>query len=248
MSEQEGKGPSEEQVRVASTEHDELRMIRQHFDTHGKSLLIVIAVVIVAALGFSFFKGRKEAASAEAAAMLSKTKGVPDLDNLVSHYPSAPVVPLALLKLAKAHFDAGSYDLAISKYDEFSQKHPQHPFVLAAALGKLHCQEAQGLTEQALAGFAAFVTDHPKHFLVTEAVFGKGRCLEALGRTQEAKVLYEDLLAQDREGPWASRAEEQIAILRRKLGENPQEVPEAKLIVNQPAGDDDPAAPPPAEL
>lgn len=243
MSEQEDKKPtnaiaptapsSMEQVRLV--EHDELHKIVEYLENNGKALLVVTAVVLVAVAGFVFFKKHRETARAEASAMLFKVNSVQDLDNMVSRYGSTPVAPLALLKLGKAHFDAGSYELAGGKYDEFKQKYPQHPFAPAATLGKLHCQEALGQTEQALAGFTAFVTDHPLHFLTAQAVFGKGRCLESLGRAKEAKILYEDFLAKDRKGPWVMRAEEQLAILKRKIGDKPEEIPSAEPSAQVPA-------------
>ena len=227
---------SVEQVRVAATEHDELHKLMAYFETHGKALLIVTAAVILGFLGFEYFKRQRESAREEAASMLFTVNSVQDLDNMVLRYGATPVAPLALLKLAKAHFDAGNFDMASGKYDEFLQKHPQHPFAPAAVLGKLHCQEALGQIDQALAGFSAFIAEHPKHFLTAQAIFGKGRCLTVLGRAQEAKILYEDLLAQDRQGPWAMRAEEQIAILKRKLGEKPEEKPvlDASAKVDRP--------------
>ena len=221
-----------DKVRVAG-EHDELRKIIEYFETNGTSLLIATAVVAVLVLGVVFFRRHKEATRAEAAAMLFKVQSVQDLDNMVSKYDSTPAAQLALLKLSKAHFDAGSYEIAGRKYDEFTQKYPKHAFAPVATLGKLYCLEALGKTEEALAGFSAFLTEHPKHFMAAQALFGKGRCLEALGRTKEAKTLYEDLLAQDRKGPWAMRAEEQISSLKRKLGERSDNKAEEKSTANE---------------
>lgn len=234
MSEQEGKNQATtptppapaaaDQVRVAS-EHHELQKVIEYLETNGKTLMIVTAVAAVTVFGVLFFKKHRETSRAEAAAMLFKVESVQDLDNMVSRYGSTPVGPIALMKLAKAHFEAGNYEMAGRKYDEFKQKYPKHQFAAVAILGKLHCIEALGRTEEALAGYSSFLAENPKSFVAAEAMFGKGRCLEALNRAKEAKTLFEDYLAQDRQGAWSMRAEEQLAILKRKLGEKSQEKP-----------------------
>jgi tetratricopeptide (TPR) repeat protein len=249
MSDQEQKkndetvSPSPQAPRMAETEgHHELQHLMDFAQKHGTTLSVAIVVAAGIMLSVSLYRRHLETVRAEAESLLFKVESVQDLDNLVSRSGTTPIAPLALLKLAKAYYDAGSYELAVKKYEEFKAKYPEHPLTLAGDMGKLHCAEAMGQTEQALTGYTAFAAAHPKSFLAAEAFFGKGRCLETLGRLPEAKTVYEDLIASDPQGPWVMRAEEQLANVKRKLGE-----PVEKKTAATPAAASTNATPPVAE-
>jgi predicted negative regulator of RcsB-dependent stress response len=195
----------------------ELHKALDFFERHGTALLVVSGIALAVVLGVTLFRRYAATTRQQASSLLHSVTSVQDLDNLVSRYGSTPAAPLAELKLAKTYFDAGNYEAAASRYDEFSKNHPDHPMALVAVLGRIHCTEAMGQTDQALAAFSSFLEQHPKHFLSAQALFGKGRCLETLGKTADARTLYEDALAAEPDGPWAPRLEEQIASVKRRM-------------------------------
>ena len=189
----------------------------------------IVAVACILIAGFAVLVVRHVRASAgiRSSEMLSSARSVQDLEMVIARHPSTLAAPLALLRLAKAHFDSGNYEVALNKYDEFKLKFPEHQMADAADLGKIHCMEARGQLAEALTAFTTFVRGHPDHFLRPQALFGQARCLQQLGRLREARTLYEDFIAKNPGSVWLSRAEESLRTVTRKLARNLTSVPDA---------------------
>ena len=182
---------------------------------------IIIGILIVAATGIAaqkYFKNADKSRQA-AADKLFSAKNIQDLEILASGKHSSPVTPLAILKLAKAHFNSGNFDMALAKYNDFRTKHPKHELLDAAELGRLHCLEARNQVDEALAGFTTFVAAKTNHFLYAEAVIGKARCLEQLGKQKEAVTVYEDFITANPDSPWSSKIDDLMTALKKKTGD-----------------------------
>lgn len=183
---------------------------------------IATVVLIIAAVGIAAYRyyGVAERQKQEATEKLFSARSTQELDLLLSDNASSHVAPLALLKMAKLQFNAGNYDMAMSKYDEFKKKYSQHDLADAAEMGKLHCMEARNQTQEALAGFIAFTKAKPNNFLYAEAVIAQGRCLEQLGQKKEAITVYEDFIAAHPKSAWTSKVEDLMKALKNKPSEN----------------------------
>jgi tetratricopeptide (TPR) repeat protein len=195
---------------------DELRQLRALWESHGTALLVAVAVALLAASAAMLYRNHTRRSADEAARSLASARNAQDLEDLITRRPSAAVVPLATLKLAKAYFDGGNYDLALAKYQEFGDKFPSHSMAAVAEIGRLHCQEAKGQTEEAAKAYREFALKHPDSFLAPQAVLGEARCLEALGRLNEARTVYEDFIAAKPESGWKPRAEELLEGINKK--------------------------------
>ena len=206
------------EVREEHVPVDDLKALRDLADRYGRQAALATGVVVVAILAAFWYRTHKQNQREEAVAQLSAARTPQDLEALVSDYGDTPVIPLALLKLAKGYFDNGNYDMALTRYTEFEEKYTDHEMLPAAGLGRVHCLEARGQLQEALAGFEAFTTLHPGHFLQPEAVLGRGRCLEQLGRHDEARTVYEDFIAANPDNGWTPRAEELLAAAKRTDG------------------------------
>lgn len=198
---------------------DELQELKEFLRNYGKPIAVGICVVLAVIIVLVLHHGHAREQIQQASQMLSSARTVKDLETLTVQYSSTPAAPQALMKLAKAHFDSGNYDIALNKYSEFKLKFPNHQMAGGAELGKIHCLEARGQLQEALSAFTAFIAEHPDYFLVSQAIFGQGRCLEQLGRHREAKALYEDFIAAHPESAWIPRAEELLASVSRKQEE-----------------------------
>jgi tetratricopeptide (TPR) repeat protein len=204
---------------VRQAESQESKDAKTLLRTHGIPIALGVCIVAAVFLVSGYRRTSVEKRTREASKMLFSAKTINDLSVVADQYSSTPAAPLALLKLAKSHFDTGNYNMAITKYNEFKQKFPDHMMVDAAELGKIHCMEAMSQFEQARAGFADFCAKHPNHFLTPEAVFGQARCLEQLGRYTEAKALYEDFVTANPKSRWIPRAKELLDSVSAKLRE-----------------------------
>jgi len=207
MSPDKPDAPAPEQ---ASEHHDELHNLRAFVEEHGMKLAIAICVVIAAATSVSFYQNRRQTRADEATQSLAEATSVAQLEDIAGKYDGSPVAQLALLRLAKSHYNLGSFDLAIQKYDEFLSRFADHPMADVARMGRIECLEATGRTEEALDQFEAFAKSNPGHFLAPQALLGQSRCLQTLGRKDAAKAVCDEFIVNNPDNPWIPRFEEQL--------------------------------------
>ncbi|MDD4871801.1 MAG: tetratricopeptide repeat protein [Kiritimatiellae bacterium] len=217
MQENKGIVPQQQENQEPITSQQESDKQVEFFKTYASQ--IITGILIVAAIGIAVYRYYDSSVDAkqEAANKLFSAKNTQELELLVNKNSSTAVAPLALLKLAKMHFNSANYDMALSKYNEFKTKYPQHEMVDVAEMGRLHCLEARNQIDDALAGFTTFTSTKTNHFLYAEAVIGRARCLEQSGRHKEAIAVYEDFIAAYPKSTWTSKVEDLITTLKRKL-------------------------------
>ena len=152
-------------------------------------IVVAACAGLAAAGGIRLYNWHVRAARARASEVFYSARSVADLETVVGRYGSSPVAPLALLKLAKWHYNAGNYEIALQKYSEFKRKYPRHPLVEIAEAGRAHSLEAAGFVSEAQSAFAAFASNHADHALAPGAILGQIRCLASLGQHEEARML-----------------------------------------------------------
>lgn len=200
-------------------QQDEFQELKDVLRKQGKPIAVGLCIALAVTMSVVLYRNRTRAKVQQASHMLSSARTVQDLEAITMQHPSSAVAPLAMIKLAKAYYNAGKYDMALDKYIEFKLKFPDHQMAAAAELGRIHCLEAGGRLGEAYEAFTAFWADHPDDFLTSQAVFGRARCLEQLGRYREAKELYEGFIEAHPKSGWTSRAEELLGSVNRKLEE-----------------------------
>ena len=204
--------PEKEEVEV-----DELQQLMKAIRRHGIPAAVGAAIVLAVVLGITQHRRYVENCVEKASTLLLSARTAQEFDNILATYPSTPSAPLALLKLAKTHFDSGNYDMAMGKYEQFKLQFGEHETAPAADLGRLHCLEAKNLFDEALAGFETLSAEHPGHFLLPQTLLGQGRCLEQLGRLEDARILYEEFAADHAGTDWAFRAEEALRTVNKRI-------------------------------
>jgi len=195
---------------------NELQELLKFFRQHGNTLAYGVSIVLIALIISMGYKNYKASKASQSWEKLWSAKSPQDFEIVMEDYPSSPATPVALLKVAKAYFDAQNYSLSIKKYDAFLTKYPQHRFVHIARVGKLHCREALGQVNEALKGFTAFAVQNPNHYLAPQATLGRARCLGHMGRNEEAKAVYKELIAARPDSGWSMKAEESLKLLGRR--------------------------------
>lgn len=176
----------------------------------------VAAVALVVGV-FFWTRSGAERANADAFQRLATFQTANDLMAVTSEYPDSKAAPIALMKLAKAQYDEGSYEEAMKSYTTFAAQYPQHTLAEGAELGRLHCLEAMGRTEDALKGFETFVKT--PHYLAAEAVIAQARCLRTLGKSDDARVVYEDFITANPKSAWSPRIKELLEEVTAKPAE-----------------------------
>jgi len=191
-------------------------LIRKH---SGTALTGILVVAVAAVAVWTLFQ-RQEQNQRQAQQLLASAQSSGQFEEIINRFPKSEAAPLALLSVAKLHFDMGQYQDAIASYDNFLNQWPEHPLAQTAVLGRLFALEAQGDTariQEAEAGFRAFAEKHPGHYLYPQARLGEARCKQQLGQLEEARGIYQDFLDTHPDNPWVAQIEERLLDLERKL-------------------------------
>ncbi|MDA3800547.1 MAG: tetratricopeptide repeat protein [Kiritimatiellae bacterium] len=190
-----------------SANHDDLTELKKLVNANGKMIIGVVVVVAVLVFGYLYITYNAKKKNAEASELLSVASNVQDLETLVNDYSSTEAAPLADFALAKAYYEAGRFDEAMSIYSEFEKKFPESHMKTAANVGILFCKEGKGEYAEALTGFDKFISENAENYLIDQVTFAKARCLKQLGKTEEAKVVYETFISSNPDSPWVPNAE-----------------------------------------
>jgi len=183
---------------------EELILLWQWYRTHGRSILnIALIVLIVGTLaGVYWYHTQNQAEKASEQLSVTANISIESLEATVSHYGNTSAGIAAHLLLAKAYYDAGDFDKALTTYDSFLKLHPSHPFVQTAELGRGFAFIGLNRTEEAMQVFHAFQDAHSSHYLIPQVVLGEAACLAMQGKKTEAKALLENLRAAQRDNAW----------------------------------------------
>lgn len=174
----------------------------------GAGAVVAVALIVFTSLAM------KDRAVEKASAALSQARSTADLEQLLKDHQGTPAAPLAMLTLAKAYYDSGNFDRALSTYVEFQINYPDHPLTAIASLGQTHCVESSGQIREALESYSAFAATNSGHFLVPVSLMGKARCLEQAGLVREAREVYEDIIVTYTNSNWQSLADESLQRLK----------------------------------
>jgi len=163
---------------------------------------------------------RQQQRKQEAHLLLAAARSTSQFEDIIERFPGSEATPLALLSLAKLHFDMGRYADAIERYESFLTSWLDHPLSGTAVLGRLFSLEALGGADQiqeAEAGFRAFAENNRGHYLYPQARLGEARCKQHLGMLEEARSIYQNFLATHPDNPWGMQIEERLMDLERKI-------------------------------
>lgn len=196
---------------------EDMQRLKNFNNQHGRTVTTILMVILIAIIGFRFISSQKTKKSLEASTALASASSVQDFEAIVEKYKNIPSAPVIKLQLAKLYFDSGTYDMAITTYNELKDQHTDTLVGIAASLGIANCLEARGQLEDALQQFDSFISNNPDNFLEPQAILGKARLLDILGRTAEAKELVEKFIVDNQGSDWVPPADEVLKELKSKL-------------------------------
>ena len=172
---------------MATTIPEELLPVIEWWEKDGKKTLVAVAVVAVAILGYYGIKDYRAAQRAAAGDAFLNAESVEQLESAVADYGSSKAGPALKLRLAKAYYDARSYDSALEIYNALvtSGTAPKG-FEDIPELGIAQCLEAQEKYDEAIAAYDAFVDAKPESPFAFEAKLGAVRTIAAKGEKDKA--------------------------------------------------------------
>jgi TolA-binding protein len=185
-------------------------------DKNRKQLLWGLIALIVVGIGVAFWLAHQSEKQNEANDALSKltSQGVvsgkaepaPDaMLKVATDYPDTAAGQRALLLGAASLFDAGKYDEAQARFQQFIKDNSDSPFVSQAAYGIAASLDAEGKTNDAVSSYQSIVDRYQNQNVAPQAKLALARLLEGQGKFSEARNNLEDIL-RSTQGTTASEA------------------------------------------
>ena len=199
----------------ASTEQTpETRDDAPLLDGRFRWLAPVSVAILVVATGFIWWQSRQQDQrldvfqayldASRPAEELAARDHADRLTAVAEAYPDEPEAGMALIQAGALLYNEGDYEGALERYTLFLDRYPKHPLRDNSAWGALHCREALGELDAALEGYRAYT---PEDLLYPRARLGAARVYEKRGEWSRAREIYESLLDDMPESPWANQAE-----------------------------------------
>lgn len=212
------KVQEEETPQPQAVRGEDMALLQEAWGQYGRSVVTGVLLALVLVLGLTVYRQYRQGKQDQAAAALGNAVAAEDFEQFLARYPRSPSAPTAMLAMARAQFESGSFDEALATYTRFRQTHSEHPMLRAAEVAHAQTLEAAGRLAEAEAAFRALAaTLSEEHYLQPVALLGIGRTLEQLGRWEEARAVYEDFIAAHPESNWADQAEVALRFVRRSL-------------------------------
>ena len=187
------------------------------WENHGRKVIIITAVALVAGLAAYFWQQQREADRDKASARLAAAMDVASLQGIVKDLPDSDVAAAALLRLGDLQFREARYPDATKTLQELLQKYPKHMLADAARLGLAAVQEAVGNYEPARILYMELISASPNSYTVAPARLGAARCSELLGQAPQARQLYNEVMASDQTAAWQGEAFFRWTVLGRQV-------------------------------
>jgi tetratricopeptide (TPR) repeat protein len=183
-------------------------------ERHVRWLAPASIVVLLAATVFLWMRREQESErfqefqayldASSPAEPLSAREQADRLATVVEAYPKSPEAPMALIQAGALLFNEGDYEGALTQYQAFLAAYPQHPLNNNAQWAALHCQESLDQLETALAGYQAYT---PADLLYPQAQLAMARIHEKQNDWTKAKAVYQRILDEMPDSPYAGQAE-----------------------------------------
>lgn len=198
-------------------EAHEVQEVLGFLKRYGKLIGTGVLAAALTAIGIRVYAHHKASLMAEAEQMLINAQTPQDLEEIVNKYPFTPTASVAMLNLAKTHFNLGETAKARDQYERFLKKYKKHEMRPIAELGLAYCTEADGDFSAAAEQFAEFASKNSASYLQPMAILSIARCRQQAGQITEARIVLEDFMAENTGTFWARAAEASLNELNEAL-------------------------------
>lgn len=186
--------------------------------TNRKRILIISAVVLVVGAGIGIFnwnKSNREAQANEALSNISPPSSAEESTNAAAAEPYLKVAAdykgtsggaRALLIAGGILFDAGKFQDARKRFEQFLVDYPDYPLADQALLGVDASYEAEGSLTEAATRYKDFVERHPTASTLPQAKSALARVYLAENKPELALQQYDDLERARNNDSWTAEA------------------------------------------
>jgi TolA-binding protein len=157
----------------------------------------IVAVIIIALLGFTVFGAYRLYANRRASAatsLLADAKSVTDYEQLITRYSNTPAAATGYLLLAQKQRDQKQLTEANITLRTFIDKNPNHELAPTAEMAIAANLESMGKSDEALATYQRVAAKYPKNFNAPMALISQVPLLKAKNRIDEARRICEEMM------------------------------------------------------
>ncbi|MEO6054661.1 MAG: tetratricopeptide repeat protein [Chthoniobacterales bacterium] len=170
--------------------------IEDFWDRHGKSVVIAVVIVILAALGavgVMIYQHNQEVA---ASTIFAEAKNEAQLQEVITKYPDSASAVDAALMLASVQRTAGKYDAATATLEALLKRSPDSRLAGLASLGLASNYAAAGQGQKYLEALQQTATKYNNSFVAPYALLGQAEYFMAQGKNSDAIPVLRSLTEQ----------------------------------------------------
>jgi len=185
-------------------------------DRNQKGMIVLGIALVAATAGWIVYEGIRDGAEKSAGAILSKSEGLPELQELVKNHGGTAAAGSAQLVIAAKQWEAGDQDAAIETLRAFIAGGGDHPALATARASLASRLMQQGKNDEAAALFREVSDDPAAKFIAPYALISLGDIAKAAGKLDEAEQSFKRVQDEFSESPLASMAGQHLRMLRFK--------------------------------
>lgn len=185
-------------------------------DRNQKGMIILGIALVAATSGWIVYQGIREGAEKSAGGILSKSEGLPELQELVKNHAKTAAAGSAQLVIAAKQWQAGDQDASIETLRRLIADGGDHPALATARASLASRLMQQGKNDEAAALFREVSDDPAAKFIAPYALISLGDLAKAAGKLDEAEQSFKRVQDEFPESPLASVAGQHLRMLRFK--------------------------------
>jgi TolA-binding protein len=194
------------------------------WDHYKATIITVVVVLMLGALGYLGFQLYGARRAADATALLAAAKSPQEYQQVIDRYPGGAPAASAYLLLATQQRTKQNYAEANTTLRTFIDQFPKHELITSAWMGVAANLESLGKNDEALSTYQRLATEYPQSFNAPLAMLAEVPFLKAKNRFDEARRICETLLTQYRDSIVANEAMRELTSLPKPAATAPMPV------------------------
>jgi len=183
------------------------------WDQYKTTIIAVVAVAILAGLGYAGYQLYTARRAADATALLASANSPQEYQQVIDRYPGSGPAASAYLLLAAQQRAKKNYAEANAALHKFIDQYPKHQLITTAWMGVAANFESLGKNDEALSTYQRLATEYPQSFNAPLALLAEVPLLKAKNRNEEARRACETVISQYRDSIVASEAMRELMAL-----------------------------------
>ncbi|MCY3553687.1 MAG: tetratricopeptide repeat protein [Gemmatimonadetes bacterium] len=187
-------------------------------DRHWKSLTAAVVLVVACVVGWYYWTNMQADDLVEAGQVFAPGQtamqdsryedAIPIFERVVTEFGGTAVALEATIELANACFQTGDIEKARTYYQTYLDEYGRQDvhFWLAARSGLAACDEEEEKYEEAANQYLALADEDPDSYLAPGLLLNAARCFGAADQKDQARALYDRVVENYEETPYARDA------------------------------------------